>query len=370
MGVVAMVVVLFLVGSWLLVRNLAGHDFIAFYAAAHLVASGHGAQILDPAAVLAAERAADPELEVLLPWVHVPAVALVLSPFALLPLGVAAVAMVVVDVACLVWSAYRLQVVVAAPQRPWLFVAALFSPPALFSLLEGQTTPAVLALVVFALGASPFRAGLALGLTLIRPQTALLFVLAGLVSRRSALGVLAGSGAVIAASMSVVGPAGMLRYALQLLDAEGWSLSGAYGLHASPGWVSVGLALGMPDLGVALAAGSFVVGSLVILRSGPLRARVIAASAWCVLASSHVAAGDILAMYPALALGAAASPLAGAAIVGTGCVVALLQLGDLPVGAFWLAVFGTSMSLALLRSRPRVASASTTVGSGAGSSSG
>jgi hypothetical protein len=347
---VAIAGVLLAGGLPLLLTDLARRDFIAFYAAARLVALGQGQAIVDPIAILASERAADPARVALLPWVHPPAVALVLAPLGLLPFAAAAVVMVALDVICLVWALRRLSSMFPNIDRPILFATALVAPPALLSLTHGQTTPELLALVVAAMTAgSPFRGGLALGLTMIRPQTALLFALAGMSSRRGALGVVAGWGIIGAASLVVVGPAGLVTYVGQLLHAASWTTRGEYGTWISVSWTSVTLALGWPEVAFVLAVVSLLAGAAAVAIARG-RARIIAASAWCLIGTVHAGVVDVLVIYPAVADRASRSSAAAIIIVATGYVAMVLQLMGVPLAPFW--ILGLAVALTLGRRRP------------------
>ncbi|MDP9320136.1 MAG: glycosyltransferase 87 family protein [Chloroflexota bacterium] len=335
-AVASAAVVLFVGGSALLLADIGRHDFLAFYAAARLVAQGQGASIVDPAAILATEQAAEPRVVTVLPWVHPPAVALLLAPLGALPFAFAGMAMVALDVACLVWAIYRMRTLAAPAQRVSLFAIALTAPPAISSLQQGQTTPIVLALIAAAIATpSQFRGGLALGLTVIRPQTALLFALAGLTSRRTAVGVAVGWAVVLAGSAAVVGPAGLLTYLNQLVAASGWSISGEFGMRYAVGWTGTTFALGVPLLGFALAIGSLAAGAVAVARAQG-RARILNASAWCILGSPHVGVSDALACYPAVAERSARSMVAAFVLVGTGYAVMALQLAGVPAAPFWM----------------------------------
>jgi Glycosyltransferase family 87 len=347
--ITAAAIVMFAVGSILLLPDLGRHDFLAFYAAARLVAHGEGSSIVDPAAILAAEQAAEPRVTTVLPWVHPPAVALLLAPLGALPFALAGMAMVAIEVACLIWAVYRLRTLAAPAQRMSLFAIALTAPPALSSLQQGQTTPLVLALIAAAVATpSQFRGGLALGLAVIRPQTALLFALAGLTSRWSAFGVAVGWGIVLVASAAVVGPAGLVTYVHQLVTAASWSMSGEFGMRFAVGWTGTGIALGAPELGLALAIGSLAAGALAVVRARG-KARIVNASAWCIIGSPHVGVSDALACYPAVAERSARSIAAALVICGTGYAVMALQLAGVPLAPFW--IFGLALSSLIRRSR-------------------
>jgi hypothetical protein len=328
---------LFAAGAASLIADISSHDFPAFYAAARLVALGQGPEITDPAAILAMEQTVEPRRDVILPWVHLPAIALLLSPLGALPFLVAAGLMAALDTLCLVWSLRRLSSIFPnMDHRPLLFVIAATAPPAIAALTLGQTTPWLLALVVAALSTkSPFGRGLALGLTMIRPQTAVLFAIAGMTSRRSAIGVLAGWGILGIASLTVVGPAGMVTYAQQLVGAASWSVTGEYGMRIAVGWPSVGIALGHPAIGFALAIASLVLGAVVVASSSG-RDRIIAAAAWCLIGTPHAQIPDAVVTYPAVAALASRSNVAAVVVISSGYLAMVVQANGLPVAPLWI----------------------------------
>lgn len=272
-------------------------DFVAQYAAARLVATGRGSETLDPSAVLAVEHEAVPARTALLPFVQPPAVALLLAPLGALPFAVAYPAMVLVDAALLV-AAVALLARAIRPARA-AAVFALLAPPAAIALGQGQTSPLVLLLVALSLGSRPAVAGVALGLTLLRPQTAPLLLLAGLADRPRALATAIGAASVVLASLAVVGADGLATYAARLLDAGTWSVTGSYGLRSSVGWPGLALWLGMPELGAVLVGASAVAGAVATL-TGSAAIRPATAAAWAVLASPHVLMHDAVLLYPAL----------------------------------------------------------------------
>lgn len=336
--------ILFAIGCVSALVELRSHDFTAIYAAASLVLAGHGGAIVDPAAVLAAERAAEPTRTVLLPWVQPPVVALMLAPLAVIPFAAASVVMTAINTVCLTWSVHRLGILAVPTQRARLLVLGLFAPPATIALTQGQTSPFVLALVALSISASPFWRGVALGLTLIRPQTFPLLALAALSGRRGALGLAAGAGSVVLGSALVVGVDGMLAYGAALADAGGWSVTGAQGVRTAISWVGPAIALGVPALGLVATAASLAVGAIVVLRSTD-RARIVAASSWGALGSPHVLLHDGLLSYPAVAA-RSWSTVRLTIIIGSGYVAALLHQAGIPVVPLWL------LGVARMRSHP------------------
>jgi hypothetical protein len=329
---VAVALIAFAIGAVSGAVDLQAHDFVAIYAAARLVALGRGGEILDPAAILEMEHAALPARDLLLPWVHPPAVALVLAPLGALPIVPAFALMTLLGTAALAIAAYRLAPLVAPTQRHRLYPFALLAPPSTIALTQGQTTPFVLLLVASAIGARPFVAGLLLGLTAIRPQTLPLFAIAAVGDRARLAGFATGVGAVALLSLLVAGPAGAVKYASQLLTAGSWTVTGEYGVGTAIGWIGPGIALGLPLVGIALAAASLIAGAVLVLR-GPRR--IEQAAVWSLLASPHTLLHDGVLAYPAVAA-AATSTRRTVALVGLGVIAALLHQWGAPVAPLYL----------------------------------
>src|SRR5438093_6532006 len=344
-------VVAFLSGA----LDLQAHDFVAIYAAARLVALGRGSEILDPNAILQMEHAAQPARDLLLPWVHPPAVALVLAPLGALPIVPAFAVMTLVGTSALAIAAYRLAPLVAPAQRHRLYPFALLAPPSTIALTQGQTTPEVLLLVSSAVGARPFVAGLLLGLTAIRPQTLPLFGIAAMGDRARLAGFATGVALIAFLSLVVVGPGGVGTYARQLLTAGSWAATGEFGVATAIGWVGPALTLGVPLVGLALAALSLVIGALLVLR-GPRR--VEQAAVWSLLASPHTLLHDGVLAYPAIAA-CARSTRRVLVLVGAGVATTLLHQWGAPVAPFYLAGVAIFTSVAGARDRATTAAART-----------
>lgn len=353
----AVAFVAFAVGSVSGALDLEAHDFIAIYAAARLVALGRGPEILDPAAILAMEHAAVPARDLLLPWVHPPAVALLVAPLALLPIIPAFILMTGIGTVALAVAAFRLAPLVAREQRHRLYPFALLAPPSTIALTQGQTTPAVFLLVAGAIGARPFVSGLLLGLTAIRPQTLPLFAVAAVGDRARIAGFTTGVAAIAALSVLVVGPDGLARYAAQLVTAGTWATTGEHGVATAIGWVGPALVLGVPLLGLALAALSLVLGAWLALR-GPMR--IEQAAVWSLLASPHTLLHDGVLAYPAVAA-CARSTRAVAALVGTGIAAALIHQWGVPVAPLYLVGVGLVIARA---ARARATHAAARTGEG------
>lgn len=342
---VAVALIAFAVGAVSGAVDLQAHDFVAIYAAARLVALGRGAEILDPAAILEMENAALPARDLLLPWVHPPAVALLLAPLGALPILPAFALMTAVGTAALAIAAYRLAALAEPAQRHRLYPFALLAPPSTIALTQGQTTPLVLLLVASAIGARPFVTGLLLGLTAIRPQTLPLFGVAAIGDRARLAGFATGVALIAFLSLLVVGPEGAVRYANQLLAAGSWAATGEYGVGTAIGWIGPALALGLPLIGLALAALSLVIGAVLVLR-GPLR--IEQAAVWSLLASPHTLLHDGVLAYPAIAA-CARSTRRTVVLAGVGVIAALLHQWGAPVAPLYLAGVALFMSAEIRR---------------------
>lgn len=275
----------------------AAMDFIAHYAAASLVLSGQGASVLDPAAVLAAERAAAPEREALLPYIRPPAFALLMAPLALLPFKMAFALTAALDAAILVAS-----VALLLPRGKGarsIGALLLIAPPAALAVAHAQMSPLALLLVVLATRLGPRGSGIALGLSLLRPQTAPLLLLAGLLDPLRRWWTVAGAGLVIGGSALVVGPDGLVRYAGQLSAGSQYLLTGEFGYRGSVGWTGLALWLGIGPLGIVASLASLAAGAVVTWRTG-YPARPAVAALWSVLANPAVLIHDAVLAFPAL----------------------------------------------------------------------
>jgi len=157
-------------------------DAVAQYAAARLVASGRPSAVLDPDAILAVEREAVPSRATLLPFVQPPVTALVLAPLGTLPFGTAYAVM-----AALAAAAIAAALATAPRPRslsPMIAATLLVAPPSVLAVAHAQTSAIVVLLVALSLRSLAWPGGIALGLTLLRPQTAPLLLLAGMADPR------------------------------------------------------------------------------------------------------------------------------------------------------------------------------------------
>lgn len=321
-------------------------DFVAQYAAASLVRDGRGPSILDADAIRVAEHAAAPERVALLPFVQPPATALLLSPLASLSFERAFGVMAAIDGVLVALSLALLGG--GAWGRALLFVA----PPSALAVAQGQLTPLVLLFVAIALRVkSPRVGGVAVGLTLIRPQTAPLLILAGVMDPARRWWTLGASLAVVALSAAAVGVDGLVRYAGVLAAASEWSVTGDLGIGGSLGWAGTALAFGAGWVGIAASLLSLVAGAVAVGRArAPDRATV--AATWSLLASPHVLVHDAVLAYPAvIALASRGRPWDLASVVAW-----IAHVLVAPVGVLWTLSLAIAHSRAA-RVRPAVAGA-------------
>ncbi len=309
----------------------AAYDFIALYASAHLVATGHGTDVTDASAILAQEHAVAPERTALLNNPNPPALSLLLAPLGTLPFATAYAVMLTLGVVALAASAFLLADLAPPEQRGRLFPFVLLAPTSLIALVQGQTTPFVLLALAASLRASPFVAGLLLAVTTLRPQLLPLFAVVALLERRRFAGFLVGVITVAVVSSLVAGLDGLARYPALLGLAASELRPAEIGLPALAR--RAGVSFLDPALGsIALAALFTVPGIAAVLRA---RYRVPVAANWSVLVGSHVLLHDGLLAYPRVAARATTTRAAGL-WVGSGVIVAFAQQAGLPIVALWL----------------------------------
>ena len=314
----------------------AGFDFVALYAAARLVATGHGPLVTDPAALLAAEHAALPGAVFEDPiriTKNLPALAVVMAPFGALSIEAAYAAMLTLGVIAFISSAMLLAPLVAREQRWRAFAFALLAPTSLIALVEGQTSPFALLAIAGSLRAPPFWSGALLGLIALRPQLLPLFALVAITERRRAIGFVAAAGLVVLVSFLAAGVEGMARYPAILGLAATELRPGELGLAALVRRVISGDDLAL-NTGLALAIYAIAAGA-VLLRSRVFATRGVDASLWSILAAPHALMHDGVMAYPALAR-AGTTTRATAVWIGSGLVVALVHEAGIPVAPLWL----------------------------------
>ena len=151
-------------------------DFTNFWATGRLALGGEAAAAYDPAALAAAQAAAVGPTSAVMPYPYPPAFMLVTAPFALLDYHFAFALWVVAGFALFLWAGTRM--------APAPLVAA--QPAVLINGMIGQTgflTGAILLAGARLLGERPFRAGLLLGLLVLKPQLALMLPVAVIAAR-------------------------------------------------------------------------------------------------------------------------------------------------------------------------------------------
>jgi hypothetical protein len=154
-----------------------GSDFIAFWSASALVASGAGANIYDPSAIRVVQEAV--ASAGIVPFVHPPPFLFAIWPLGYLPYPMAWIA----------WSIGTFTVWLVATRLlfPSFFWPIAAFPGALVAAWHAQTgflTSAVQSLIADQLLLRPFRAGLCIGLLIIKPHLAVLFPFALLAARQ------------------------------------------------------------------------------------------------------------------------------------------------------------------------------------------
>ncbi|TMC72218.1 MAG: DUF2029 domain-containing protein [Chloroflexi bacterium] len=311
----------------------AGYDFVAFYSAARLVATGSASSVTDANALLAMEHATLPQRTILLNDPNPPALALLMAPLGALPLTAAYAIWTALGVAALAGAAVLLGRLADATQRMRLLPFAMLAPPSLIALAEGQTTPFVLLAIAGSLGAPPLWSGALLGLAAFRPQLLPLVALVALTDRRRALGLVATTAAIAVVSLATVGVEGATRYPDLLTRAAVELRPGELGLAALVRRIAGGEEL---VLNAALAIVIYAVGAAaVLIRTRMFTTRVVDASTWSLLAAPHALLHDGVMAYPAVAQ-AATTTTATALWVGSGLAVALIQQAGIPLVPLWL----------------------------------
>jgi alpha-1,2-mannosyltransferase len=159
-----------------------GTDFLSFWAASKLALAGHSAQVYDPAAHAAVQRAAFPGTDIgYAAFFYPPVFLLICLPLAALPyLAALAAWLAVTGLAC--WQALR-----GWLNRSASMLAALAFPATLSNLGHGQN--AFLSTALFGgggllLAARPFLAGLCFGALIFKPHLGLLIPVALLAGRQ------------------------------------------------------------------------------------------------------------------------------------------------------------------------------------------
>ncbi len=255
------IVLSFLVSLTQIDPRLFPGDFISFYAAGHLLASGDGSQMYDVArqAELQEQLLADTGRSMngaVIKFLYPAALGVFFVPFSTLPLLLSYFLWTLAGIAFLVGSTHLVprKSGEAPASLPVLALAEISFFPILECLLQGQTS--LLFLFFFACfyalfqRGHPFGAGLMLGLSFLKPQLpALLFLLLLLHRRwRAVSGVLVCGAVLVGISVLVVGPSQFLAYpstASQLLDDPGIRVDLMPNLHGTvvrlSSWLGTGL---------------------------------------------------------------------------------------------------------------------------------
>ena len=154
------------------VTNLRQMDFISFWAAGKLVLAGNAKAAFD-VALHNQVQAALVDFDGLMPFAYPPPFLLVVTPFAMLPYGIAAIVWVAITYTLYIAAARRF-----APSSGW--TAAAFPPVLVNGIIaqNGLLTGAVFISGMTLLKRHPLRSGLMLGCLVIKPHLAVLFPLA------------------------------------------------------------------------------------------------------------------------------------------------------------------------------------------------
>lgn len=320
----------------------ASFDFIALYASARLVATGHADQVTSRDAILAVEHEVRPERTRFLNNPNPPAVSLLLAPLGALPFEVAYAVMLTVLVAALVATCFLLAPQVAERDRGWLFAVAMLSPTTLVALIQGQTTPLVVLAVALATRTGARWSGALLASTAARPQFLALFALAALVDPRRRASFVAGVGVVVVVSLALVGLSGLPGYTDLVMSSAAELRPGDVGVASLVRRVAGGE---NATLSLALSAAALVGGGVLLLRL-PQARRIAFASSWSLLAAPHALPHDGVLAFPGVAA-ASSSTNATRAWAVTGVLAGFAQHMGLPIAALWLLALG----LALARAR-------------------
>lgn len=188
-------------------------DFRIFYAAASVGRTRGWAQIYDQVQVRAVEAALGPPPH----WAFLnpPPLAWLAAPLSVLGYRDAFAVWTALLVAALVATAWLALPAVGGPRLGWALAAAFWAFPVAFGVAEGQVTPLLMLAVVtawrFAVAGRYGLAGVALGLTVLKPHTAWLVPVVFLVAGRPRvlLGYLAVSIPLAAVSVASLGASGL-----------------------------------------------------------------------------------------------------------------------------------------------------------------
>jgi hypothetical protein len=309
----------------------ASFDFIALYASARLVATGHPSELGDRDAILAIEHETRPERTRFLNNPNPPAVSALLAPLGLLPYENAYAVMLTALVATLVATSFVLAPLVRREERAWLFPIAMLAPSSLIALIQGQTTPLILLAVAASLRARPGLSGLLLATTALRPQFLPLFALVALADRERRLPFLGGLLLIAVTSFALLGFAGIPGYIDLLTSSAAELRPGDLGIASL-----VRRLVGGEDalLSIALSGIALTAGAIAILRTPPER-RTALATSWSLFAAPHALPHDGVLAYPAIAT-AARTAVATRVWAISGVAVSAIHQAGIPIASLWL----------------------------------
>lgn len=257
-----------------LAGQVMGTDFLQFYAAGWMVRHGQAAQLYDPEAQLAAERAIiGPHLPSYHAFLNPPFFALLFVPFSLLPYALSFALWSALQILLLAWSLRALQ-----PEGPlekamgW----ALTFLPVFASVSFGQNGLLSLAILtgVWRLWQRKrdLAAGGVAGLLLYKPHLLLgllaLWLIEGPRGRRALLGLLLSGVGLVGLSMALLPDAslGYLRFAMVVYpDLPGWKEFPLWHLHSLRGFWRL-LLPGWPRLADVLAALCALAGAIAAIQ--------------------------------------------------------------------------------------------------------
>jgi hypothetical protein len=308
--------------DFLFSRDWASGDFIAFFAAARLVASGAGSHVYELQTVAAAEQAAAGHAvggTGILPYFNPPFFAWLLRPVAGLPLQDAYRVWSMFSLAWLAIDAWLLWRIAASLPRQWrrlIILAYLALFPVTFGLREGQFSLILegswSAAYLLLRSHRPGFAGMGLSPLLIKPELLIPATLL-LVWKREwrVLGTLSACGLVaIAASIAIVGPQSAIGYPDYLLDSTTWSNHGntpvlMFGwnglLAASTPMGAVARQMAATALGVAtLAVAAFLWRASSVGKGRSFAERWLALSLASMLIDQHFYFQDTVILVPGI----------------------------------------------------------------------
>jgi hypothetical protein len=269
-----------------------GFDFVAFWAASHLVLSGAAVSAYDPQLLLVAEQAGVPGFSGAAPWWYPPTFLLLVTPLALLPYLASYLAFM--GGTLLGYAA----VVRKAVGAPGVALPLLGFPAVFVNLYEGQNgflTAALMGAGLLLLPRRPAAAGLVLGLLAMKPHLGVLLPLALLCGRqwRALLFTALGAAAFTALSLALFGRASLDAFLAGLPLAARMVEGGRLPLAKMPTVFAAARLLGCPaqlayilHAGVAVAAAAAV--AWVWLRCRDLSLRAAALCTGTLLVSPYL----------------------------------------------------------------------------------